>query len=62
MTVLRAGRQVKSRGYHISYGIAHRENGIGADRTAHEADERMPEHKRAYYAAHERRMPREERA
>lgn len=53
----RVAQQVASHDYHIAYGIAHRENGIRADRIAQEADERMLENKRAYYAKHERRRP-----
>lgn len=53
----RIAQQVASHDYYISYGIAHRENGIGADQIAQEADERMLENKRAYYAEHERRRP-----
>lgn len=51
----RVAQQVESHDYYIAYGIAHRENEIGADRIAQEADERMLENKRAYYAVHERR-------
>jgi diguanylate cyclase (GGDEF)-like protein len=54
----RVAQQVESHDYYISYGIAHRENEIGADRIAQEADVRMLENKRAYYAEHERRRPR----
>lgn len=56
----RVAQQVESHGYYISYGIAHRENGISADRIAQEADLRMLENKRAYYAKHDRRQPRED--
>ncbi|NLL46019.1 MAG: GGDEF domain-containing protein, partial [Clostridiales bacterium] len=56
----RVAQQVASHNYYISYGIAHRENGIGADRIALEADMRMLENKRAYYAENERRQPRED--
>jgi diguanylate cyclase (GGDEF)-like protein len=53
----RVVRQIASHDYSTAYGIAHRENGIGADRIAQEADERMLENKRAYYAEHERSRP-----
>ena len=56
----RVAQQVASHDYSIAFGIANRENRIGADRIAQEADERMLENKRAYYAEHERRQPRAE--
>ena len=56
----RVAQQVASHDYYIAYGIAHCENGIGADSIAKEADERMLENKRAYYIEHERRQPRED--
>jgi diguanylate cyclase (GGDEF)-like protein len=56
----RIAQQVESHNYYISYGIAYRENEIGADRIAQEADVRMLENKQAYYAEHERRRPRED--
>ena len=51
----RVAQQVASHDYYIAYGIAHRENGVGADSIAQEADMKMLENKRAYYAEHERR-------
>ncbi len=54
----RVAQQVASHDYNIAYGIAYRENEIGADRIAQEADMRMLENKRAYYSVHERRQPR----
>jgi diguanylate cyclase (GGDEF)-like protein len=54
----RVSQQVEAHDYYFSYGIAHRENEIGADRIAQEADVSMLENKRAYYAEHERRRPR----
>lgn len=54
----RVAQQVASHDYHIAYGIAHCENGIGVDRIVQEADIRMLESKRAYYAEHDRRQPR----
>lgn len=56
----RVARQVESHNYYISYGIAHRENGIGADSIAQEADEKMLENKREFYIKHNRRRPRED--
>jgi len=56
----RVAQQVASHDYYIAYGIAHCENGIEAGRIAQEADARMLENKRAYYAEHERRRPRTE--
>jgi diguanylate cyclase (GGDEF)-like protein len=54
----RVAKQVESHDYSISYGIAHRENGTGAERIAQEADEKMLESKKNYYTKHERRQPR----
>ena len=42
-------QEVASHNYSISYGIAHRENGIGAGSIVQEADEKMLASKRAYY-------------
>jgi diguanylate cyclase (GGDEF)-like protein len=56
----RVAQQVATHDCCISYGIAYRENTIGADRIAQEADARMLENKRAYYAEHDRRRPRED--
>jgi diguanylate cyclase (GGDEF)-like protein len=50
----RIARQVASYNYSISYGIAHDKNVIGADIIVQEADERMLESKRAYYAENNR--------
>lgn len=50
----RIARQVASYNYSISYGIAHGKNVIGADIIVQEADERMLESKRAYYAENNR--------
>jgi diguanylate cyclase (GGDEF)-like protein len=53
----RVAQRVASHEYSIAYGIAHSENETGADRIAQEADMRMLENKRAYYAEHDRRRP-----
>ena len=54
----RVAQQVASHDYYISYGISNRENEIGPARITQEADERMMENKRAYYAENNRRRPR----
>ena len=54
----RAAKQIASHDYYIAYGIAHRDNEIGADRIAHDADIKMLENKQAYYTEHERRQSR----
>lgn len=51
----RVAQEAASHGYFIAYGIAYRENGIGADSIAQEADERMLENKVIYYAEQDRR-------
>jgi diguanylate cyclase (GGDEF)-like protein len=53
----RVAQEVAVHDYSISYGIAHRDNELGADRTAQEADMSMLENKRAYYAELEQRRP-----
>lgn len=50
----RVVQQVESHDYTIAYGISHRQNELGADRVTQEADVRMLENKRAYYAENER--------
>lgn len=58
LRIERVAKKVESQGYFFSYGISYCENGIGADKIAQEADEKMLENKRAYYAGRERRRPR----
>lgn len=50
----RVTQRITSLDYSIAYGIAHRENGIGADSIVQEADRKMLENKRAYYAGQKR--------
>lgn len=50
--------EVKSHGYYLAYGIAHRENETGADRIAIEADDKMLNHKRNFYLEQNLRLPR----
>jgi diguanylate cyclase (GGDEF)-like protein len=53
----RVAQQIASHDYYISYGMAHRKNGIGAASIAQEADEKMLENKQIYYTEHDRRRP-----
>jgi diguanylate cyclase (GGDEF)-like protein len=54
----RAAKHIAPHGYSFAYGIAYRKNVVGAYDLAQEADMKMLENKRAYYAEHDRRRPR----
>lgn len=54
----RVEQEIEAHDYYISFGVSHRENETGVDRISQEADARMLENKRAYYAENERRNPR----
>ena len=51
-------RALKQQDYSVSFGVASREQERGLDALVQEADERMLENKKAYYAEKERRAPR----
>lgn len=50
-----ASASITAQGYSISYGIAAHESVVGLRELVREADEKMLESKRAYYAEHDRR-------
>ena len=49
---------IAAQDYTVSYGLVSRRNVTGLDALVREADEKMLENKRAYYAEHDRRKPR----
>ena len=51
-----ASASITAQGYSISYGIAAHESVVGLRELVREADEKMLESKRAYYAEHDRRV------
>lgn len=50
--------QLVTQGHSISYGLTVCQNAVGLRTIVRDADEKMLEAKRAYYAAHDRRRPR----
>lgn len=51
-----ASASITAQGYSISYGIAAHESVVGLRELVREADEKMLESKRAYYAEHDRKV------
>ena len=51
-----ASASITAQGYSISYGIAAHESVVGLRELVREADEKMLESRRAYYAEHDRRV------
>ena len=51
-----ASASITAQGYSISCGIAAHESVVGLRELVREADEKMLESKRAYYAEHDRRV------
>ena len=51
-----ASASITAQGYSISYGIAAHGSVVGLRELVREADEKMLESKRAYYAEHDRRV------